>query len=67
GRGFSCFHLAHALHFETLAITNRIHGYSDFVIPKYQPISGRDRRYQPSTVNSQPPTRKAARSPIKAS
>ena len=40
--GFPALHLSHQLHFEPFAVTNHFHRYLGFLIPNYQPISGRD-------------------------
>jgi hypothetical protein len=36
------FHVPHGLHFEPMTISNNFHHTWNFLIPKYQPISGRD-------------------------
>src|ERR1041384_32937 len=51
GARFAAFHFSHQLQFEGLAITNHVHRYLGFSVPKYQPISGRDLGYELPTTN----------------
>src|ERR1051326_3373331 len=49
------FHFPHRLHFEGGTITNNFHDTSEFLIPRYQSIPGRDRAlHLPSPISYLP-------------